>query len=207
LADTKLLMSERRFRWFLLSAFFGMGAQTAYDLCSSLHFRDHGASSFGIGLAWASGAGSEVLMMVYSQHLLRRFSPAALRGFAFLIAALRWALMASFDSLPALLALQPLHAITFGLMWVSSIHIVKTTARPSNLASAQGLFVGTASLGGALALTAWGTVYSALGGSAVFYAASAVSLLALAANSCFALCPEPTRTLSFDATPVTAEPK
>ncbi len=57
--------------------------------------------------------------------LIDRIGPGKTLTFAALVAAVRWTILAGTPSLGVLLALQPLHAITFGSMWLSVVSVLK----------------------------------------------------------------------------------
>jgi len=76
--------------------------------------------------------------------------------------------------------LQPLHAISFGLMWLGSTGIVVQRAPRDQLASAQGTFSACAATGNAAGMLACGWMHASHGGRAVFGAAAVLALLAAA---------------------------
>jgi PPP family 3-phenylpropionic acid transporter len=180
--EMKRLWDHHGFRWFLLASFFSTVSHAAYDVCSSLYFRDLGADSPFIGRAWATGTLAEIVMMAFGAGLFLRYSARRLRGIAFATTAVRWLLMASIHSLPILLMLQPLHAISFGLMWISSMALVRDFSTPGSMATAQGLFASASALGGVLGTLVWGTLYRWGGGSLVFGGAALAALCALGFN-------------------------
>jgi PPP family 3-phenylpropionic acid transporter len=95
-------------------------------------------------------------------------------------AALRWGLLATVRSPAALLLLQPLHALSFSLMWVASLAFVKERAPKGALATAQGLFTASAALGAVAGMPAWGALYRRAGGAATFWAAALLAACACA---------------------------
>ena len=79
-------------------------------------------------------------MMAFSGPILRRFPASWLLVAAFLGGALRWLLIALVPDVTALFLLQPLHALSFALFWVTSLDLVKKRAPKEVLATAQGVF-------------------------------------------------------------------
>jgi PPP family 3-phenylpropionic acid transporter len=75
---------------------------------------------------------------------------------------------------------QPLHAISFGLVWLSSLEYVRRSSEPHTLGSAQGLFMAANAVGGVLGMLTWGPLYEAHGGAVVFRVASVLSMFAAA---------------------------
>jgi PPP family 3-phenylpropionic acid transporter len=153
---------------FLGASFLAQIAHSSYDLCFSLHLRDRGASDGLVGVAWALGVLSEVALMAGAPWIFRRFTPPWLLTVALVGAAARWTLLATVASIPALLALQPLHALSFALMWLASLAYVKESAPEAALATTQGLFSTTLAAGSVLGMLLWGALYRRFGGSFVF---------------------------------------
>ena len=173
------LLAQTDLRLFFGASFLAQIAHSSYDLCFTLHLRDLGASDGLVGIAWATGVLSEVAIMAGSGLIFRRFTPPWLLVAAFVGAALRWALIASVTSMPALLALQPLHALSFALMWLASLAYVKERAEAAALATAQGLFSAAVAAGSVLGMPLWGALYRRSGGSITFAAAAIVSVAAV----------------------------
>lgn len=95
--------------------------------------------------------------------------------------AVRLLLLGTVRSLPALLALQPLHALTFALTWISGLELVKARAPESVLATAQSTFAVAAALGSACGMLAWGPLHASRAGFLVFAAAGGVATAACSA--------------------------
>ena len=172
------VLQDRGFVRLLVATFLGFGAHVSYDICFSLHLQTLGLDASWVGAAWAIGVVAEVGMMALSGRLLARFSGSQLLVTAFVGGALRWALIAFVPSVPVLLALQPLHAISFALFWVTALDVVKRRAPPAILATAQGVFNAALGSGAVVFMFAWGALYEAKGGRATFAGAAVVALLA-----------------------------
>ncbi len=180
LGQASSLIARTDLRLFLGASFLAQIAHSSYDLCFTLHLRDRGASDGLVGVSWALGVFSEVALMAGSTWIFRRFTPPWLLVFGFVGAAARWTLLASVTSIPALLALQPLHALSFALMWLASLAYVKESAPEAALATTQGLFSATLAAGSVLGMPLWGALYRRFDGSFVF--ATAAILAAMAAG-------------------------
>jgi PPP family 3-phenylpropionic acid transporter len=176
--EARALLAAPDFGTFLVVSLLAQIAHAGHDLCLSLHLRDRGASDAVAGSAWAIGVVFEVGLMVFSERLVKRFSAPRLLVLALLGAAVRWALIASVSALPALLAIQPLHAISFALWWLASLAYVKDRAPAHALATAQGLFSAAVAAGSVAGMLAWGAVYRRAGGAAVFGVAAGIALAA-----------------------------
>jgi PPP family 3-phenylpropionic acid transporter len=182
LAGAMLRSSD--FTWFLFAAFLWLGAHAGYDLCLTLHLRDLGASGTLIGAAWALATLVEVAWMAVSARALSVVSAERLFGLGLIAAAARWVLLGSIGSLPVLVALQPLHALSFGVVWIAATAHLKQRRRDA-LATAQGLFSAALSCGGVLGMLAWGQVYERAGGAAVFRGCAVVGGLSVLAALVF----------------------
>ncbi len=175
--EARTLLVAPPFAIFLVVSCLGQVAHSGYDLCFSLHLRDLGAASE-TGLAWAIGTLCEVVLLRFAGPLLARYGAPRLVALALLGAAARWALLASVRSVPVLLALQPLHAVSFALWWVASVAYVKERAPAHALAAAQGLFSAAVGAGSVVGMLAWGAIYRRAGGASVFGVAAAIALCA-----------------------------
>ena len=174
-ADAARLARSPDFLLFLLSGFLWSGAHVSYDLCFSMHLADIGASTPEVGLCWAVGVVAEILLMSAAHLLFVRFRIAKLLMCGLASSALRFVVIARTHSVPALLLLSPLHALTFGLYWVASLEYVRRRVPPHVLATAQSLLAAAVALGSVIGMLSWGPLYTASGGSSVFTAAAAVA--------------------------------
>jgi PPP family 3-phenylpropionic acid transporter len=164
--------------WVLWSA-----SHVAYDTCISLHVHDLGGGSGDVSLAWGIGTLSEVVMMGICGLLLPKAPCATWTLIGLLITTLRWLLLAHVGTLLQLLLLQPLHAVSFALLWMTWLDYVKQYAPAHVLGRAQGVFSTAVSLGAAAGIFVWGPLYASLGARTVFrfaaYVSGAASLLSL----------------------------
>lgn len=181
-AEARRLLGQRPFRWLLAVSFLCIGAHSAYDLCVTLQLRSLGASGGFVGTCWAVATLAEVLLMASLAPHLTRFGPGRMLALGVAAGALRWMLLATVTSLPLLLLLQPLHALSFGLTWISALALLKEQAGGSGLATAQGLFSASTAAGSTLGIAAWGPLYAQAGGRGVFGTAALVACAATAAT-------------------------
>ncbi|AUX36701.1 MFS transporter [Sorangium cellulosum] len=182
----RALLQSRDFRLFLAASFLAQSANSSYDLCYTLHLRDVGFPEPLVGVAWAVGVAGEIALMAFSGPLLQRFAPPVALAVAFAGASLRWALLSYVRFWPALLALQPLHAVSFAMMWVASLAYTRDRAPPQILATAQGLFSASAGAGSVIGMLAWGELYKRGGGALTFGVASITAAIAFVLAVTFA---------------------
>ncbi|HEX2687551.1 MAG TPA: MFS transporter [Kofleriaceae bacterium] len=174
------LLAHRRMWIFVATAALTQTAGSAYDTCYALHLTALGHSGAFIGLAWGLGALGEMLLLWRSGVLFARFGPTLLLAGALGIAVVRWTLIATLHAPWALLLVQPLHAFTFGLFYVSSVMWVREHAGEELPTAAQGLFAAATGLGATLGTAGSGPLFARFGGQGVFLAAGAVAALGFA---------------------------
>ena len=97
-------------------------AHSMFDAYFSWHLIDLGYSETWIGVGWSIGVFAEVLIMGIFHKLLRKVAPMHLLIFAAIVSALRWYALANTHDLVWILLSQPLHAITFGIFYLSCTH-------------------------------------------------------------------------------------
>lgn len=172
------LFESRDFRLFLWLAFLWLASHSAYDVCLSLHLMALGGSSGVVGAAWALGTVFEIALMAFAPRLLGRFPPTVLIILSVGTMTLRWIGLAFTPWIWLILVQQPLHALSFALFWLACIEYVRRRADKEILATAQGTFSAAASLGSAISMLVWGSLYDVAGGRGVFLAAALVGAAA-----------------------------
>ena len=152
-------------------------ATAAYDSGFSLHLSQLGFGGRFIGIAWAIGVAAEIVLLAFSGALLRRVSAARLFALSLATAALRWTLLARLSSAIAILCLQPLHGITFGLFWVSGVTLVRDRGQAAPTA-AQGLFSAAVGTGSLVGMNLAGVLFERGGGRLLYTWAGACAAAA-----------------------------
>ncbi len=161
------LIGDRRFLLFLLAAALLQASHAVYYGFSALHWRAAGLSESAIGWLWAEGVIAEILLFAVSGAIMARAEPPRLLALAGLCGLVRWTVLATSAGLPALIAVQALHAVTFGAAHLGAMHFIARAAPPGLSATSQSLY--SAVSGGiamGLAMLAAGTLYAAYGGGA-----------------------------------------
>ncbi len=143
----------------------------------SIHWRTAGLSETTIGWLWAEGVIAEVFFFFVSARLITRFSLQHLLIIAGMLAACRWVLNGLSASLPLLIFTQALHAASFALTFLATLHYLRETTPSELQASAQGFYaaVGFAPISGLISLIS-GWLYGAAGGQAFFVMAAMASI-------------------------------
>ncbi len=154
------------------------GSHALYYGFATIHWQAAGLSPGVIGLLWAEGVVAEVALFLWGRRLADRLGAPGLAALAAAAGVLRWGVTAETTALPALAAVQLLHAATFAAMHLAAMRVLGRLPA-GQAATAQTLH---ASLGVGLAsgvlLLAAGPLYAAAGGAG-FWAMAALCLLAL----------------------------
>ncbi|MGI9451181.1 MAG: 3-phenylpropionate MFS transporter [Geminicoccaceae bacterium] len=135
----------------------------------TIHWRAAGHGDATIGWLWAEGVIAEVLLFMWGAKLIGRMSNRQLIMIAGALAVLRWTLNGFSASLPLLILTQALHAASFALTYLATLHYLRDTTPPALQASAQGFYsaIGLAPLFGiATPLSGW--LYGLVQGQAFF---------------------------------------
>jgi PPP family 3-phenylpropionic acid transporter len=151
-------------------------SHAAYYAFSAVHWQAAGLSSATVSWLWAEGVIAEVGLFAVGAWALRRVGPAGLLALAGAAGALRWSVTAASTDLAALIAVQALHAFTFGAAHLGAMHAIARAAPAGLLATAQGVYAGVSGgvvMGAALLGAGW--LYERTGGG-VFWAMAAMSL-------------------------------
>ncbi len=179
--DTLAALRNPRLPFVLAICFLHWTACAPYHLFFGVLVRDLGLPSSVTGAGLAAGVLAEVFALLAFPFLLRRFSLRALFGAAFAGSALRWVLLARTDGAAALVALQLLHALSFGVFWGCAVEAMQRTVPVRLRASGQALFSALVFFGGnALGYALSGAGYDRFGSAARLYAfAGAAEVLPL----------------------------
>ncbi len=106
---------------FLTSAFLMLVSHGAYYGFFSIHLERIGFEKTFIGFAWALASISEIIVMINSARIFKRFSLENILFFSFMMAATRWFLLSFATSAHAILGIQMLHSFTYGAFHMASI--------------------------------------------------------------------------------------
>jgi len=180
LASLLALVSAASFIVFMLAAGLGQASHGFLYAFGSVYFEALGYSKFVIGLLWAASVMAEVTMFAFSNRFYRAFGSVRLIMLGTSLATLRWMMMALAPPLGILFAVQTLHAASFGLTHLGTMHYIRERVPANMRNTAQGLY-SVLSSGVLMSSTMWasGALYAGIGGGA-FYVMAAISTLACA---------------------------
>jgi PPP family 3-phenylpropionic acid transporter len=162
---------------FLFCAFLMLVSHGAYYGFFSIHLENLGYSSSFIGFAWAVASTAEIIIMIQSGKIFKRFSFENVLVFSFLIAAMRWFILYLVISPGLILASQVTHAITYGTFHIASILYMdvlapdeaKTLGQAANNAVSYGLGI-------MIGFFLNGYLYGHVGSSALFIVSSIIAM-------------------------------
>jgi PPP family 3-phenylpropionic acid transporter len=106
---------------FLFCGFLMLLSHGTYYGFYSIHLENLGYGNIFIGVAWALASLAEILVMIKSDRIFKRFSLENVLVFSFLVAAIRWFALFYVRSPAGILLLQILHAGTYGTFHMASI--------------------------------------------------------------------------------------
>jgi PPP family 3-phenylpropionic acid transporter len=169
--------------WFFAGVFLTVLAHTALYAFFSLYLDELGYGKGVVGAAWVVAVAVEVVFFWMQGRVFGRWPPLRWLQLAAALSALRFAVTAAFGAqLALLMAAQLLHAFTFAAQHAACIALVHRHFPGPLRGRGQALYsVLGYGCSGVVGGVAGGWLGSRLGFAAVFWAAAAVSLLALAA--------------------------
>jgi PPP family 3-phenylpropionic acid transporter len=175
------LLGDSRLRWLLLGGALHWMACAPFHLFFGLLVRDRGLPSAVTGLGMGAGVAAEVAFLLWFPRLEGRFQLRTLLAAAFAGSALRWLLLSRAEGAAAVIALQLLHGLTFGLFWGSAVAALGRLVPPRLRATGQALFSAVVFGGGnALGYQLSGLIYDHHGAVApLFWWAGLIELLPL----------------------------
>lgn len=145
----------------------------------SIHLTDHAYSTTAVGALWSLGVVAEIGVFLGMTQLVHRFSLRSLLLAALLAAVVRFLLMGwGAPSVLAMIFVQILHGMTFGVFHAASIAAVNQWFPPACQSRGQALYSSLCFGGGSLLgtlLSGW--AWESWGGGWVFAAASLFALL------------------------------
>lgn len=172
-------LAEPRVRWFFASAALMVFAHGAYYTYFSIFLAQQGYSKTAIGFFWVVGVLVEVVFFYLQGRFFARFGIFPLLSASFVLAALRFFLIAEFADLWLLLLLaQTLHAASFAVHHSACVLTVQQWFPGAAAARGQALYIslgyGAGGMAGSLVAAA---LWTRLGAEAAFLASSAAAVL------------------------------
>lgn len=169
--------ADRRFWLFVVSASALQSSHQLYYGFGTLYWRRLGFSDPVIGCLWAEGVLAEIGLFWLGGRLAARIGPLGLMSLSGIAGIVRWGLAGILPGLPAAVALQLLHALTFGAAHLGAMMHLSRAVPPSAAASAQTLYAAVSTgLGSGLVMLGAGTLYARYSGHAYLFMAGLSAL-------------------------------
>ncbi len=179
--EVKLLLADPRFRFLLLVAPLHWGSTAPFNNFLAILIRDRGLSPAVVGRAFTVSVLGELVVLYFFSRLRSRFRLTTLFGISFAVTTVRWLLLANAHSAIAIVALQALHACTFGIFWCTAMAWLGECVPPPLRATGQALYTTLAyGVGNIVGVLGTGFIYDAAGSAApAFVVGGLVDLVAL----------------------------
>jgi PPP family 3-phenylpropionic acid transporter len=177
----RLLLHDRRLLLLLAGGALHWMACAPFHLFFGLLVRERALPSVVTGLGMGAGVLAEIAVLLAFPRLNGRWSLKTLFATAFAGSALRWLLLSRAESAGAVIALQSLHGLTFGLFWGCSVEAMSRMVPGPLRATGQALYTAVVfGAGNALGYQLSGLALDHLGRAAPLFAwAALVELLPL----------------------------
>jgi MFS transporter, PPP family, 3-phenylpropionic acid transporter len=178
------LLRDRRFLLFILATGLVQSSHAVLYGFGTLHWLAAGYGKDVIGLLWALGTGAEIFLFLAGSVVFQRLGASRLLILGAVAGAIRWSLAGMTTSLPLLVVVQLLHALTFGASHLAAMYFLTHNVPPGLAATAQGVY-GAVAVGAVFGLTmlAAGGLYESIGGVA-FFAMAGMCIAAAIAGLC-----------------------
>lgn len=162
---------------FLICGFLMLLSHGAYYTFFSIHLAQLGFDTFVIGACWAAAVGAEIVVMLLSARLFKKFRYETVLMVAFGAAVLRWSGLWVAEALWVILVLQLVHAFTYGAFHMSSILYIDTLSPRDNKTLGQAVNNAvTYGLGLMAGSFLSGALYQQIGAQGLFALSAAVAL-------------------------------
>lgn len=161
---------------YVANAFY-YSAHATFDVHFGLHLQNLGYRDL-LGAAWFIAVLSEVVLMFYAPRMMAGRRSMRMLLFCSIISIIRWMLLSVITDRSMLIALQVLHAVTFGLWYLSLVRYVQERAPEELRASAQAALLATMGVGTIAGYLIGGRILETHGGAAMFRAAAVGALIA-----------------------------
>ncbi len=179
--DIRRVLADKRWALFLALAFIGGVALTVINSFLFPYMNELGINKASMEIALTIATVSELPILFFANHLLKRFKAHGLLVLAVLVTGLRLLLYAGFNFQSGILVFQLLNGMTFPMFWVAGVAYANEISPQGMKATGQGLLgamvIGIGSAAGGLGS---GLLMGAIGGQGLFLYAGLFVLASLA---------------------------
>jgi PPP family 3-phenylpropionic acid transporter len=163
-APATRLLRNRLFLAFLGANACLQATHAMFYTFGTLHWRSQGLSDAQIGFLWAEGVLAEVILFALGQRVALRVGGPGLLMLAAAGGMIRWSMTALTGDFAVLVALNALHAATFGCAHLGAMRLLSEGVDADASATAQSLYTAANSALLALGTLIVGPLYAAFGG-------------------------------------------
>ncbi len=140
------VLGNRQFLAMLAAGALLQCSHAVYYAFGSIHWAAAGHSEAVIGWLWAEGVIAETVLFMVSARFIDRLGPGRMFALAGLAGIIRWPVLALSTDLGALIAVQALHALTFGSAHLAAVTFIRQQLPPA--LSATGISVYASAVNG-----------------------------------------------------------
>jgi len=174
------LLKNRPFFAVLIMVGLLQSSHGVYYALGSVHWRSEGIDPAMIGTLWGVGVVAEIILFMTAGRWMAALNPVMVFFWIGVLGVLRWAITAFTTDVFILLAVQLLHAATYGATHLATISFLGRHIPEDRAASAQALVsAGPMGLGLGLALASSGVLYDQWKGGAYLAMAGLCALCTL----------------------------
>ena len=164
---------------FLATTVVYYAGHATYDIFFGLHVSSLGLGDRYVGIGWAIGTTAEIAVLLLGPRILGVVRAEVLLTACAMVAMGRWIGMAYVVKPSAVLVLQSLHGVTYGLWYLSLVTFIQGQADDRTRTTLQSIALSCAGLGAALASVAGGTIFEQHGGFALYRVAACMAAVAV----------------------------
>jgi len=162
----RVLMRDRFVRWMIPAAALHFAPHLGNTSFVAVHIDGLGIDTVWTGWAIAGGVTLEIVLMGWSRKLIQRVGAERLFLLAIGLAIPRWISMTIVTSPMAIVLVNTIHGVTFGMFWIAGVALMSARAPVAVATSAQGLFalavggIGSSLgvMGASWLVTSWSTI-------------------------------------------------
>lgn len=180
LRDIGGLLRDRRFRLLMIATPLHWICCAPYNVFFGVFLSEQHLAPLLWGLPFCIGVVAEMGVLLAFRRLRARAGLEEMMAVSFAASTVRWLAVSQVHATWALMALQALHGLTFGLFWGAGIALIADAVPPALRATGQALFVMATNLGNAVGNAVTGTLYDTHGAQGMFLMAAVAELLPLA---------------------------
>jgi MFS transporter, PPP family, 3-phenylpropionic acid transporter len=180
--DFITLLTNQKFVLFLVVVFFVTITQRCNDNFIGLHLKKLGASESVIGWAWFIGVMTEVVVFATGHFWFKLLDELTFIAIAAVLYTIRFFMIAQIQDPLAVLWVQPLHGLTFGIFFPAAFQYVTKIVKPEVQSTGHILMITVLfGMSGMVGSFLGGFVMKGYGGFTLYYLLSASSFVGLLA--------------------------